>query len=155
MKISLRTYLSALLLTGVAFLSSCSKDDDDPSNVITDSEGVVVTLEWTTGGTSSAALSDADLDLYIYKDGNEIASSEHASSFETAYIANANADGTYLLNVYGYDVTKGGTYTIKVTGQNVTTSFTFTGPFTLTDDGHDFDAVKVVKSGTKYTVTKI
>jgi hypothetical protein len=154
MKNRFLTLISALMLfSAVVVLNSCSKDDDDPSNVITDGDGIRVELEWSTGGTVAQAKIDADLDLYIYEeDGVIVESSASSSDFESIDLGDLS-DGEYIVNVIVFDASEDGDFTVRVEGMDVSDSFTFEGDFESTDTATEF--VRITKDGDKYTIVKI
>jgi hypothetical protein len=148
--------LTAMLITGLVALISCSSEDEIPSNVIKDDSGIKIDLDWTTGGSVNDALADADLDLIIYKNNVEVLSSEKTSSFERIeFDPNLYADGTYVMAIYLYSNDENVSYTATVNGVSVSKPYTFTSSFTAEDDNHEVKALSIVKSGNSYTVTEI
>jgi hypothetical protein len=157
MKNSLRTYVSALLLSGAMIgLNSCSKDDEEPANVINDADGIEVVLEWSTGGTDAQAIDDADLDLKLVYDGVQIASSNSTSAFEDLndFDFSAFDDGEFTVQVryYGAYTTDDVTYTVTVGGVSVTKTFSVDGSFADEDEGDLVDVIEITKAGNKYTL---
>jgi hypothetical protein len=156
MKNRFLTLLSALMLfSAVVVLNSCSKDDEDPANVITDGDGIRIELEWTTGGTVAEAKDEADLDLSVdTSDGDDVASSSSFSEFEAVNLGDLT-DGEYIVNVYMFGVDASGDFTVRVEGLDVSDSFSFSGDFAADDDGDITEFLRITKSGDKYTIVKL
>ncbi len=149
---------SNLLVASFLFLSiaSCSSDEESaPTNVITDESGIKIDLDWSAGGTVNDALRDADLDLYVYKDGVRVLKSERASEFERIqFDPNLYADGTYTVAIFLYSTTKNVNYTATVNGVRVSKPYTFTSTFAANDEQRMVDGLTIVKAGSKYTITE-
>ena len=147
--------LTAMLITGLVAMISCSSSDDEvPSNIIKDDTGIKIDLDWTTGGTVNDALSEADLDLIIYKNDVEVLSSKKSAGFERIeFDPNLYADGTYVMAVYLYSNDEDVTYTATVNGVTVSKPYTFTSTFDSEDDDREVKGLTIVKSGNSYTVT--
>lgn len=154
MKKVLMTTITCLFVLGAAtFFVSCSDPKETPSDVIEDADGIKVDLDWTTGGSINDALSEADLDLLIYKDGNEVLSSESWYEFERiTFDASLYADGTYTVKVFMLDAEKDVNYTATVNGITVSKPVTFTSTFDSEEDGRTVDALTITKEGKKFTV---
>lgn len=139
----------------VAAACSSDKDEPTPSNVIETETGLTVELEWSTGSTTSDALSSADLDLYLMKGTTEIASSETASQFEDVVIQDAYADAEYLVQVEAFETSKNANYTLYVKGDQEGEVKTYTGSFVAGDTGVSVDFLKIKKTGNSYTITEL
>ncbi|MGB3181919.1 MAG: hypothetical protein WBB45_11045 [Cyclobacteriaceae bacterium] len=154
----MRKLFTLMVLPLFVFMAACSTDSEDvtPSNEIVDSKGVEISLEWSTGGSTSQSLNEVDLDLYLFKDANEISSSETGSSFEDVAINAVYADGEYDVDVEFYSGTTGATFTVFVTGIETQTSIEYTGSFDASEAGNTVwpDFIKVTKTGDTYTVSK-
>lgn len=143
-----------------AFFLSCSSDDDEklPDGVIEDSSGLSFTLEWTTGSTSTQALEDADLDIYLYNSDDDLVSgSQSSQDFETMELSHLLADDEYYVTIYPFTVDANTTFTLYVEGTNSGTSYSYSGTFTSSDDENGSyypDFINIVKSGNTYTITQ-
>ncbi len=146
----LKFTLLGLLLT-VVFACSETEDEALPDNVISDSEGLVIDLEWSTGGSASKAQSDADLELYLLKGSDEIDSSA-GTLFESVDLRDVYADGTYLIQVEYYRGNVDVDYTLFLSGDSSTESVEYTGTFRSDDMGLVVDYLEVQKSGDTYTI---
>ena len=159
MKRSIQRLSTVVALAAIVMFSACSKTEELPSNVIEDATGINVDLDWTTGGSSVAATQEADLDLYFYKDGTEIEalSSASFSSFErTEFNSALYADGEYIVKVSFFSASKDVDFTLTVNGRQTSKPLQYTGSFAAeTEMDTEIEVVKVVKSGSKYTVTEL
>lgn len=148
--------LFAGLMMSVAMLGACSGDTEPvPANVVNTSAGLTIELEWTTGGTTSDAITNADLDLYLIKGGQEISDSDNSYSFESISIPDVYADAEYLVQVEGYRVYKNTNYTLYVKGDDEGELKTYTGVFNAGDTELEIDFLKIKKSGSTYTITEL
>ena len=149
--------LLAGLMMSVAMLSACSSTDSEPTpaNVVQSSNGVRIELEWTTGGTSSDAISNADLDLYLMKGTTEADASRSSYSFESVELEDLYADGEYLLKVYAYRATKKANYTLYVKGDDEGELKSYTGVFLAGDQDLTVEFLKIKKTGTTYSITEL
>jgi hypothetical protein len=148
---------AVILLSCVVFLNACSDPETGPSNVITDSEGIKIDLDWSTGGSVSTSISDTDLDLFISKNSTEVDASESGGAYEQVNLStDINADGSYIVSVYSYNkVGKATSYTVTVDGETVSKPYTFNSTYAKDDTYHKIDVLTIVKAGSKYTVTEI
>jgi hypothetical protein len=149
------------LMAAVIVLNSCS-DDEVPANVIEDGSGLTISLDWTTTGSTSdeISLDEADIDLYLYHDQDQLEASTWGSQFEQIFFDDATsyfADGTYVVKVKFYYLADGGTYTLKVNGQEVTKSWSFDRSFVTADEDDTVyvSVLQIKKAGNKYTMTEI
>lgn len=149
--------LFAGLMLSVAMLGACSGGDTEPApaNVLNTSAGLTIELEWTTGSTTSDAIANADLDLYLIKGGQEISDSDNSYSFESISIPDVYADAEYLIQVEGYRVSKNTNYTLYVKGDDEGELKTYTGVFNAGDSELEVDFLKIKKSGFTYTITEL
>jgi hypothetical protein len=138
------------VLSTIVFFSACSSTDEVPSNVIEDADGIKVDLDWTTGGSSKDALTDADLDLQIFKDGTKVLYRETTDFERITFDAALYADGVYIVKVKQYEASKNSNYTVTVNGISVTKPYTFTSNFNFADKGRVVDAIKITKTGKKF-----
>lgn len=158
MKTILKTLLGIIFLTTVVFFTSCSgpADDATPSNVINDSEGIKIDLEWSTGGTGIDALEEADLDLRIYKGGTKVLWSEKGSSFERiGFNPDLYADGVYTVTIFLYSNDEHTNYTATVNGISVSNPYTFTSTFAAEETQREIEALTITKAGSRYTIEPI
>lgn len=154
----MRKLFTLMVLPVLAFMVACGETSEDPkpSNEITDTQGVTISLEWSTGGSASQSLNSADLDLYLLKDASEIESSEYASSFEDVSINSVYTDGTYGIDIEFYSGTSDVDFTLYVTGKDSQTTLEYTGSFDASEAGNTIwpDFVQITKSGNTYTVSQ-
>ncbi len=153
MKKFYRNILGSMMMT-VVLLSGCSSDEDEtPVNVINDDTGIKIDLDWSTGGTVNDALTDTDLDLFVYKGGKVVLSSEAGSSFERIeFDPDLYADGTYTVSILLYETSEDVTYTATVNGITTSKPYTFNSNFVAGDESREVTALTIVKSGSTYTV---
>lgn len=150
-----KSFYAGLMLC-VAMLSGCSGVETPPVpvNEINSSAGIKVELEWTTGGTSSDAISDADLDLYLMKGTTEAGKSINYSRFEAMTLSDLFADGEYTVQVKADYVGKKNNYTLYVKGDDTGELKSYKGEFLQGDSNLKVDFLKIKKAGTKYTITE-
>ncbi len=149
--------LLAGMMLGLAMMSACSGSEEEPvpANVVNSNAGITIELEWTTGGTSSDATTDADLELYLMKGTTEVAVSDFASRFETVTLQDVYADAEYLVQVEAFRATKNTSYTLYVKGDNEGEMKSYTGVFNAGDAGLKVDFLKVKKAGNTYTIAEL
>lgn len=156
---SLRSFLYASSLAIVAFsmlvLSSCSKDDKDPTpaNEIRDDEGLTIELEWSTGGSVSQSQEDQDLDLFLYKGTTLVDGSASVSSFEEVGLSGLLSDGDYKVSMEVFDE-HAANWTVYIKGTKSNTTKTYTGSVSTSDYGATIEVLTLNKSGNKYTITQ-
>lgn len=148
--------LFAGLMLSVAMLGACSGGDTEPvpANVVNTSEGLTIELEWTTGGTTSDAKANADLDLFLLKGETKVATSA-SYSFESVLVQDVYADAEYVVRVLGYEVAKNTNYTLYVKGDDEGELKSYEGVFNAGDTDLPVDFLKIRKSGTTYTITEL
>lgn len=152
---NLKTSLYAGLILCLSLLTACGdRPEPIPANVINSATGLRVELEWSTGGTSSDALSDSDLDLYLMKGTTEVNKSTSAFSFEVVRLQDIHADGEYIVQVLSYNSTKRTNYTLYVKGDDEGELKSFTGEFLAGDEGLSVDFLKIKKTGSSYTIVE-
>ncbi len=144
------------IIAGFVF-ASCSSDEEPlPANVIEDADGLIIDLEWNTGGGATQSISDVDLDYYIKDtDGQEIIRARATSSFESQTLPDIYADGTYLLDILMYDGSTSSTFTVIARGVNGSKTVSFEGAFDSTDEGVRLEEfLSITKRGDSYTIAK-
>lgn len=148
--------LTVLFLTTLIIFSGCGEDEKLPSNVIEDSEGIKVDLDWSTGGTPTDALNDTDLDLRIYKGGAKVLWSETGSQFERIeFDPDLYADGVYTVVIYLFSTDENVSYTATINGINVSKPYEFNSTFGAEDESREVSAVTITKKGNKYTIKPV
>lgn len=145
-------------------LASCKKENDKtsvPENQIEESSGVVVTLEWNINDGSNN-VSNADLDLYLYKGmgTNKIPtayySDETSVAHETFTISSVESDGDYTLSVDHLNILKNGKMHFYFNGSASNKQFAIRDvSFTTADNGKEKDMIRVNKTGNKFSFIKI
>jgi hypothetical protein len=146
--------LRLLAALGVLFMYACSSPEVvEPANVINSSTGVKIELEWSTGGTVSQSIADADLDLYVYSpNGNLHGSSLSVGSFEKVDLASSANNGTYDIAVNYYSGSKRVDYKVIVTSMDGSKSVTKESFFPAAESGTTVRPFKVIKLDNKFTV---
>ena len=141
-----------IIILASAIISACGTPEDPlPSNVVKNSEGLNIDLEWTTGGSSSQSMNDVDLDLYLEKDEKVIDQSAY-TQFEQVSILDHYADGEYLVKVKFYDGSKRADYSLFVNGFDSNDNILFTSYFLAGDEGTNLTYLKIIKEGDEYTI---
>ncbi|UII23724.1 hypothetical protein [Fulvivirga ligni] len=140
-----------ILLVSVIVAACGTTEDPLPSNVVKNSEGLNIDLEWSTGGSSSQSMEDVDLDLYLEKDGKVIDESTYIQ-FEQVSILDHYADGEYEVKVKFYDGTKRADYSLFVNGFDSNENILFTSYFLASDEGTTLTYLKIIKEGDEYTI---
>ncbi len=142
------------LIAGFVFVSCSSDEEPLPANVIEDTEGLIIDLEWNTGGGAQQSISDVDLDYYIKDtDGQDIIVARSTSSFESQTLPDIYADGTYLVDVLMYGGNKSSDFTLIARGVNGSKTVTFEGSFSSTDEGERKEEfISITKRGDSYTI---
>lgn len=140
----------------MAVMSSCSSEEKEPkpANELNSSTGVNVELEWTTGGTTSDATSNTDLDLFLMKGTTTAGSSTYSTRFESVTLSPLYADGEYVVKVTTYYTGAKTTYTLYVKSNEEGDMISYTGEFLQGDTDLSIDFLKIKKAGNKYTVTE-
>jgi hypothetical protein len=154
----MRKLFTLMVLPVLVFMAACgdTSEEPQPSNEITDAQGVTISLEWSTGGSTSQSLSSADLDLYLFKDAAEIESSDYASSFEDVSINSVYSDGVYDIDIEFYSGTSDVNFTLYVTGKESQRTIQYTGSFEASEAGNTTwpDFVQITKTGNTYTISQ-
>jgi hypothetical protein len=142
--------LALLCLVGVL---SCKLTEKEviPENVIISEDGIVLNLEWTTGGSAAQSLDDVDLDL-ILNWGTDVVDVSASTSFEEVKIENFYADGTYLVNVEYFEGSSIVDYSLYLRGTSSSDNFLYKGSLKSTDTGAYVDFIEINKSGNHYTI---
>ncbi|UII34698.1 pre-peptidase C-terminal domain-containing protein [Fulvivirga ulvae] len=136
-------------------LAACGSDEEKlPENVVESSNGLIITLEWSTGGSSTQAQADADLDLFLLKDNGEVDSSE-GSSFETVRIEDFFADGDYYVEVEYYAGSAALDYSLYVSSAGSSENKLYESSLLASDKGLVVRYLKINKAGDTYTITDL
>ncbi|GAA0892929.1 hypothetical protein GCM10009122_26080 [Fulvivirga kasyanovii] len=143
-----------LFLIFAGFVACSSDEEKLPENVVKSSSGLEVTLEWSTGGSSTQAQEDADLDLFLMKDGGEVDTSEGAS-FEKVKIESFFADGDYYVEVQYYAGAVAVDYSLYINGVGSTENKVYESSFLSSDKGLVVRYLKINKAGETYTITDL
>ncbi|UII24615.1 hypothetical protein LVD15_14920 [Fulvivirga maritima] len=147
-------YFSLLTLSFLILISCGESEDKLPDNVIENSEGIIIDLEWSTGGSSAQSLEDADLELYLYKGTEEIASSA-GYGFEDVSILSYYGDGAYTIKVELYNSKDRVDYSLYLNGIDANENMLYESYFLSSDKGAVVDYLRVVKDGNRYTITNL
>ncbi|EMR01743.1 hypothetical protein [Cesiribacter andamanensis] len=151
----IKSTLYAGLLLCLFFLTACGDGPEPvPANVVNSTNGLRIDLEWTTGGTTSDAVNNSDLDLYLTKGGTEVSNSTSSGSFEVVRIQDVYADGEYTIAVEAFNATKKTNYTLYVKGDDEGELKPYTGEFLAGDRYLKVNFLKIKKAGSTYTITE-
>lgn len=146
-------------IIALSFLVACG-DSDEPElseNEILDDSGLVIILEWTTGGSATKAVEDVDLDLTLLVGDEEVDDSSWSTSFEEVELSGLLADAEYRVQIVAYRTDAASDFTLYVEGKASNTTLEYTGSFSAADGDNEAsfpDFVKIKKEGKKYTVLK-
>lgn len=156
MKVVNRFFVLGLTILALQF-SACSSDDGPSvaANEILDTEGLTIQLEWSTGGSTTQALQDIDLDLGLVLEQEEIDASVNFLSFESVSIRNFFADGDYTVAVEYFSGDKDVTYTLFISGQTDDSNsrvLEYEGQFSAGDEDAIINDLTITKEGNRYSV---
>jgi hypothetical protein len=141
-----------ILLLG-SMLISCNKERDTviPSDVLTSDRGLVIELEWNTGGSASQAIYDSDLDLYLDQGEIPTDASENINSFETIYLRDAYRDGYYDILIGAITVRRHTDYKLFVSAPGGEIIHQYQGYFIAGENG-EIPYLRIRKQGRRYTL---
>ncbi|WP_224997405.1 hypothetical protein [Cesiribacter sp. SM1] len=141
-----------ILLIG-SLLISCKPERDAviPSNVLRSDRGLVIELEWNTGGSSSQALYDSDLDLYLDQNEIPIEASENINSFEAVYLRDVYKDGYYDILIGAIDVRRHTDYKLFISAPGGEIIHQYHGYFLAGENG-EVPYLRIRKQGRTYTL---
>lgn len=145
---------STLSLLLVILLVSCSDDHREPGNVISDRSGLSIDLAWSTNGSIASALSQADLDLDVYKDDGEILSSYNTHEFEHVDFTEIPGDGVFTVKISAYEISEESNYTLKISGVAKNKTFLVSGNLKRNSPS-EVSVVKIVKKGDQFTLAQL
>jgi hypothetical protein len=133
--------------------SSCKLSEKEvlPANQIISENGIIINLEWYTGGSAIQAQNDVDLDLILQLGVEEVEVSA-TLFFEEVEIRNFYKDGTYLVRVEYFEGNTSLDYTLFLRGTSSSNNVTYQRSFRPADTGLNFDLLEVNKSGNTYTI---
>ncbi|WP_017733567.1 hypothetical protein [Nafulsella turpanensis] len=140
----------------LAFLSvailSCKPEEELPlpENVMESDAGLKFRLEWNTGSTPEKAIEEADLDLFLLI-GHDTAGESAWYDFEETALKSFYADGTYILQIDAFKISKATHYTLHVSTGGGSQLKTFEGTFEAGDE-LSLNFMEVTKSGTRYSL---
>ena len=96
----MKKFATLFALASCVMALSCNSDDDGPSPfVIVDEQGLVILLEWSTGGGFQKAIDDADLDMDLVLGSIAVRVSSGSTSFEEITLAHRFSDGDYKVDI--------------------------------------------------------
>ena len=147
--------LTILSLLFIASLSSCVYDPDAvPRNSIDSPNGLVIDLEWYTGGSAAQSTSEVDLDL-ILTTGPELVEASETADYEQVRIENFYRDGTYIVSILYFAGNIDTDYSLFARGSNSADNIIIDGTIHTEDTGVFVDVIEVVKTGTRYQVNPL
>ena len=143
--------LSFLLLSSL--LIACNKDKDPviPANVISSDQGLLIELEWSTGGSTSQALYDSDLDLYLDLGNTAVEASENTSAFESIHLRDVFRNGTYDVYIGAIDVSRRTNYKLFVSSPGSGVVHQYTG-YLMPGEKGELRYLSIRKDGRRYTL---
>ena len=152
----MKKYILILMtIASISFMGCGDEEDPLPPGTIVDSRGLVIELEWSTGGSFSDAIDAADLELRLKTGGETLESSTRSTSFEEVTLSGFLADTNYDIEVDVFSISENVTFTVFVKGVEAETTLEYTGSFTSDDAGASFpDFLTITKSGDTYTVQR-
>ena len=135
---------------------SCNKDKDAvvPANMLTSDQGLVIELEWNTGGSSNQAVYDSDLDLYLDMGEYSIDASENVHHFEQLYMRDVYKDGIYTISVGAIEVGRRTSYDLLVSAPGGGVIHRYQGYFLAGESG-EVNYLRIKKEGRRYTLTDL
>jgi hypothetical protein len=141
-------------------LASCKKDKDEPTNVITDANGIETTMNWSLNSGGTATATDLDVELYKGTGASKVSTGYGSSSFtdfENFDMPGSLTDGDYTISVSYYTVTENGKMNFVFKGLATPASVYEVKDiaFSTTDEDAEKDIIRINKSGNKYTFTKL
>jgi hypothetical protein len=134
---------------------SCSGPDPVDMRVITDTGGLRIDLEWTTGSSIAQSKIDVDLDLQLTKGTTVVSESLSYSGFEQVALSDLYADADYQLKIIVASAAKGSTYTVFVNGVSSGEIRQYESKTHTSDEGVTLEVLKITKLGTKYTLQQL
>ncbi len=141
-----------LLISSLLF--SCNKDNDAvvvPDNILVSDQGILIELEWNTGGSSNQALYDSDLDLYLDLGSEAVEASENISSFEEVLLRDIYRDGTYDIYIGAIDVSRYTDYDLYISAPGGGVIHHYTGYLERGESG-EVHYLSIRKQGRHYTL---
>lgn len=148
----MRNFFYLTILAGLLFTSCSSSEEALPAGTLKSNDGLRVDLEWNTGGSSQKALDDADLDLFLNFEGDNVESSSSYSSFESVQLKDIYQDGTYEVLVQNYGSSVRVDYTIYVSSNQDDSSEKYEGYFESGDQGSEIVDIRIRKNGDTYEI---
>ncbi|MFA0964782.1 hypothetical protein AB9P05_23440 [Roseivirga sp. BDSF3-8] len=155
----MRKLLTMMLLPMLVFVAACGSSEDEeplPANEISDTEGVSIVLEWSTGGSNTQSLDDVDLDMVLMKGTTEVDESSRISSFEDVTLEPIFADGEYSVDLEYYSGSVNVSFTVYVIGINSSRTLEYTGSFSADEGGNASwpGFLTITKTGDTYSVQR-
>ena len=152
----MKNYFFHYMFAALILTTSCGEEEEQlPDNVIEDEAGLVIQLEWTTGGSVSNSISDTDLELFLYKGDTKVDGSERSTDYEDVELSGLLADGEYRVQINVFSIEKATDFTLFVIGSESERSVEYTGSFGVDEDDAFFpEFVTIVKAGETYTISK-
>lgn len=144
-----------IAVIALSLFGSCSGNDEpkDPK-IITDDNGLIIDLEWSTGGSTSQSLNEVDLDLRLLKGTTVVESSLSGYSFEQVEIKDIYSDGEYVLQIVVDYASKGSNYSVFVSGIKSKEVKEYNGTTTAAEQGASIEFIKIIKQGNKYNLSR-
>lgn len=122
--------------------------------MISSDQGVVIELEWNTGGSSSLALRESDLDLYLDLDNSPAESSQRINSFEEVHLRDVFKNGTYEVYIGAIEVSRKTSYNLYIYAPDGGPVHHYTGYFLAGEEG-ELHYLNIKKDGRHYTLVDL
>ncbi len=140
-----------IVLTLLPFITACDDNDQLPRDTINSPNGLIIDLEWTTGGSATQALDEVDLDLLLTS-GVDLVDESESADFERVRIENFYRDGSYILSITYFDGISNVDFSVFLRGTSSTSNIVVESSFSGNEQGLTIDYLEIVKSGTTYTI---
>ncbi|GAA5041668.1 hypothetical protein GCM10011506_43490 [Marivirga lumbricoides] len=155
MKLLRFSFISLLII----IVFSCTDNEeeilpDTNENVITDTDGITIRLEWSTGGSDDQAQDDVDLELFLSRNGNEVDASDEFG-FEQVQLQNINDDGRYIVAAQYFSGEKDIDYDFNLTGIESGESLSYSGSISAEDQGLTINYLEIQKDGELYSINEL
>lgn len=146
---------TALFATLIA-LAGCEKEEVGPKMLITDNDGVEISLEWNTNNGIDRAKDEIDMDLYLTK-GKRTVEASVTRDFEYVELFRSEADGEYDIKIRRTRISREGTFLFNVYGKSAQSrTLRFSGEVRPIQQSPAETAVlRIHKSGNEFRVVQL
>ena len=148
-------------VTGIAFgallfvTAGCEKEEVGPRMLIEDTDGLDISLEWSTGRSIEQAKDEINIDLYLIK-GRRTIQASVTSDFEYIELLSNEADGEYDLRVRYTNITRRGTFLFNINGKSRGRTLRFSGEVHPIEQSEFQTALlRIHKSGDEFSIVQL